>query len=161
MANSLIFVDFPAEDPVAAGKFYAEVLGWEDDPRPAGEFHRMVPGGFFQNKDGSDSQIGNLHLGIANAANMRPHPDPAGVEPRIVAADGRKPRIWVLVDDNDTPEAILERAEKHGAQVLWRNHYWKEFNGLNHAFRDPWGNEIILWVKGGENPEIPENYTRE
>ena len=48
-----------------------------------------------------------------------------------------------------------------GATLLWKDHYWKEFNGFNHAFRDPWGNEIILWVKGGSDPQIPPNYTQE
>ena len=161
MTNSLIFVDLPSDDPVAAGKFYAEVFGWEDDPRPAGIFHRMVPGGFFKNKDGSDSEIGNLHLGIADAANMRPHPDPAGTSPRKLAPPGRRPRIWVLVSEDDTPERILDTAEKLGATVLWRNHFWAEFNGFNHGFVDPWGNEIILWIKGGENPQIPGDYTQE
>lgn len=161
MTNALIFFDIPADDPDAAGNFYAEVFGWENDPRPKGVYHRMVPGGFFKNKDGSDSAIGNLHMGIGAAANMRPHPKPEGVEPRTIATEGRKPRIWVLVGDDDTPERILDAAEKLGATILWRNHYWKEFNGLNHAFADPWGNEIILWVKGGENPQIPADYTRE
>ncbi|MDB5468295.1 MAG: hypothetical protein JWQ46_3057, partial [Phenylobacterium sp.] len=45
--NTLIFVDLAADDPAAAGRFYAEVFGWRDDPRPAGVYHRMVPGGNF------------------------------------------------------------------------------------------------------------------
>lgn len=161
MTNSLIFFDFATDDPAKAGQFYAEVFGWEDDPRMGGLYHRMVPGGFFKNKDGSDSEIGNLHFGVFDAANARPNPDPAGVEPRTLASGGRKARIWVLVSDDDTHERILDTAEKLGATILWRNHYWKEFNGFNHCFADPWGNEILLWVKAGENPEIPENYTRE
>ncbi|MXO65008.1 VOC family protein [Altericroceibacterium endophyticum] len=161
MANSLIFVDLPSDDPSAAGKFYAEVLGWENDPRPEGVFHRMVPGGFFKNKDGSDSQIGNLHLGINDAANMRPHPDPAPQAPFKLATDGRKPRVWILLDDDEKPEDVLKRAEDRGATILWRKHYWAEFNGLNHAFADPWGNEIILWEKGGDSPDVPADYTRE
>lgn len=161
MTNALIFFDLPSDDPAAAGRFYAEVFGWENDPRPEGVYHRMVPGGFFRNKDGSDSSIGNLHMGIADAANMRPHPNPEGVEPRTIAREGRKPRIWVLVGDDDTPERILDTAEKLGATILWRNHYWKEFNGLNHCFADPWGNEILLWVKGGDAPQIPDDYSRE
>ena len=68
MTNTLIFVDLASDDPAAAGRFYAEVFGWEDDPRPEGVYHRMVPGGFFKHKDGSDSQIGNLHLGIFTRA---------------------------------------------------------------------------------------------
>src|SRR6202020_874063 len=76
--NTLIFVDLASDDPAAAGKFYAEVFGWRDDERPRGVFHRMVPGGNFPNPDGSDSEIGNLHLGIFDAANARPHPTPEG-----------------------------------------------------------------------------------
>ena len=161
MTNTLIFVDLASEDPDAAGKFYAQVFGWENDARPQGEYHRMVPGGFFKKSDGSDSEIGNLHLGIFKTANARPHPEPAGVEPRHLSTDGRKPRIWVLIGDDDTPERILDTAVKLGATELWRDHYWAEFNGYNHAFRDPWGNEILLWGKAGANPEIPERFTRE
>lgn len=161
MPNTLIFVDLASDDPSAAGKFYAEVFGWQNDARPEGVYHRMVPGGMFPNPDGSDSEIGNLHLGIFDAINARPHPDPQGVQPRTISKAGRKPRIWILISDDDTPEAILERATARGAKELWRNHYWKEFNGYNHAFADPWGNEIVLWGKAGPSPQIPANYTRE
>lgn len=159
--NTLIFVDLASEDPAAAGRFYAEVFGWEDDPRPAGAYHRMVPGGTFLNKDGTESQIGNLHLGIFKAANARPHPEPEGVEPRGLSQDGRKPRIWVLISDDDSAGRILSAAEARGAQILWRDHYWSEFNGYNHAFRDPWGNEILLWGKAGPDPQVPPTFTRE
>jgi predicted enzyme related to lactoylglutathione lyase len=159
--NTLIFVDLASDDAAAAGKFYSEVFGWRDDERPKGIFHRMVPGGNFLNKDGSESEIGNLHLGIFNTANARPHPNPEGVGPHTLAKEGRKARIWILVGDGQSHEDILKRATDRGAKILWRNHYWKEFNGFNHAFADPWGNEIILWVKGGENPQVPANYTRE
>jgi predicted enzyme related to lactoylglutathione lyase len=161
VTNTLIFVDLASDDPDAAGKFYAEVFGWENDARPKGEYHRMVPGGFFKKSDGTDSEIGNLHLGIFKAANARPHPEPAGVEPRGLSTDGRKPRIWVLIGDDDSADRILGAAASLGAELLWRDHYWAEFNGYNHAFRDPWGNEIVLWGKAGANPEIPAAFTRE
>jgi catechol 2,3-dioxygenase-like lactoylglutathione lyase family enzyme len=161
MTNTLIFVDLASDDPSAAGRFYAEVFGWQNDARPEGLYHRMVPGGFFKNGDGTDSQVGNLHLGIFKAANARPHPEPDGVAPRHLSTDGRKPRIWVLVGDDDTPERILDTAVGLGATELWRDHYWAEFNGYNHAFRDPWGNEILLWGKAGANPEVPASFTRE
>lgn len=161
MTNSLIFVDLATDDPAAAGRFYAAVFGWQDDARPHGIYHRMVPGGMFKNPDGSDSAIGNLHLGIFDAGNARPHPDPAGVAPRDLSQTGRKPRIWILIGDDDTPERILDTAARLGATILWRNHYWQEFNGFNHAFRDPWGNEILLWGKAGQTPQIPDDYTRE
>lgn len=159
--NTLIFVDLASDDPAAAGDFYAKVFGWQNDARPEGIYHRMVPGGFFRHKDGSDSAIGNLHLGIFKALNARPHPDPHGVEPRELSQDGRKPRVWILVGEDDSVERILSTAGSLGAEILWRDHYWTEFNGYNHAFRDPWGNEIILWVKAGEAPAIPQSFTRE
>lgn len=159
--NTLIFVDLASDDPAAAGRFYNEVFGWRDDDRPKGLYHRMVPGGFFPKSDGTDSEIGNLHLGIFKAANARPHPDNKGVEPRELSQAGRKPRIWILIGNGQSVDDVMARAVERGATVLWRNHYWKEFNGYNHAFCDPWGNEIILWVKAGENPTIPSNFTRE
>jgi predicted enzyme related to lactoylglutathione lyase len=159
--NTLVFVDLASDDPKAAGEFYAEVFGWQNDPRPEGIFHRMVPGQNFRLPSGEQSAIGNLHLGVFDAANARPHPNPAGVEPRTLAKDGRKARVWILVSEDDSVDRILAAAEKRGAQILWRNHYWKEFNGYNHAFRDPWGNEIVLWVKAGQDPKIPADYTRE
>ena len=78
-----------------------------------------------------------------------------------VAAEGRKARIWILVGDGQSYEDILARAVERGATELWRDHYWKEFNGYNHAFQDPWGNEIVLWGKAGPDPQVPANYTRE
>ena len=100
-------------------------------------------------------------MGIYNAANARPHPDPDGVEPRALSTDGRTVRIWILVSDDDSQERILSTAEGLGATVLWRDHYWAEFNGFNSAFRDPWGNTLILWTKGGSEPQIPDGFTRE
>jgi len=159
--NTLIFVDFPSDDTVKAANFYANVFGWEVEGRPTGVFHRCVPGGHFPLDDGSPSPIGNLHLGIYDVNNARPHPDPAGVEPRTLAQSGRGLRVWILVGDDDNEDAILDRAIKHGAKELWRHHYWAEFNGFNSAFLDPWGNTLVLWTKGGSDPVVPEGWTRE
>ena len=38
---------------------------------------------------------------------------------------------------------------------------WAEFNGFSNAFKDPWGNTLILWTKGGDNPQILEGWTSE
>lgn len=159
--NTLIFVDIPSDDTVACADFYNKVFGWTVEGRPTGVYGRAVPGGFFPLEDGSDSPVGNLHLGFYDAGNARPHPDPAGVEPRHLSSGGRSVRVWVLVSDDDTEDAILERAEQHGGTVLWRHHFWKEFNGFNGAFEDPWGNHIVLWTKGGPDPQIPEGWTGE
>jgi len=159
--NTLIFADFPSDDPEASAVFYREVFGWEVEPRPAGVFYRIVPGQNFQLDDGSQGPTGNLHMGIHNAANARPHPEPDGVDPRGLSQDGRTVRVWILVSDDDSSDAIMDRALARGATELWRDHYWAEFNGFNAAFKDPWGNTLILWTKGGDDPEIPDGWTNE
>lgn len=159
--NTLIFVDLPSDDPEACADFYHKVFGWTVEGRPTGVFHRAVPGGEFKLGDGSDSGVGNLHLGIYDAANARPHPDSAGVEPRTLSTGGRAIRVWILVGDDDSEAAILERAEANGATILWSKHYWKEFNGFNGAFEDPWGNHIVLWSKAEADQPLPEGYTGE
>lgn len=159
--NTLIFVDMPTDDPAAAARFYEAVLGWADDARSTPLFHRLIPGGCFRNPDGSESQVGNLQVGVYKAANARPHPDPEGAPPRYIAPDGRRPRVWVLVGEGQSEAEILDRAVRHGARIVWRDHYWKEFNGYNSCFRDPWGNEIVLWTRAGANPEVPPRFTRE
>ncbi|MEO1057647.1 MAG: VOC family protein [Actinomycetota bacterium] len=159
--NTLIFVDFPSTDPEASAEFYAAVFGWEVEPRPAGVFHRIVPGQNFQVDDGSQGPTGNLHMGIFNAANARPHPDPDGADPRSPSDGGHTVRTWILVSDDDDMDRILNEAVSRGAELLWRDHYWAEFNGFNSAFKDPWGNTLVLWGKAGDNPEIPEGFTDE
>jgi predicted enzyme related to lactoylglutathione lyase len=159
--NTFIFVDFPSTDPDAQAAFYNEVFGWTVEGRPSGVFHRAVPGGEFLLDDETPSGVGNLHIGFYNVANARPHPDPAGVEPRHLSEGGRAMRSWILVSPDDSQDRILDTAEKLGATVLWRNHYWAEFNGFNGAFQDPWGNTVVLWTKGGQDPQVPEGFTRE
>jgi predicted enzyme related to lactoylglutathione lyase len=159
--NTLIFVDFPSTDPVASAEFYGAVFGWEVEGRPEGVFHRIVPGRNFQLDDGTDGPTGNLHMGIFDVANARPHPDPAGAEPRALATEGHTARTWILVSDDDSMDRILGEAESRGATVLWRDHYWAEFNGFNSAFKDPWGNTLVLWGKAGDSPQIPQGFTSE
>lgn len=159
--NTLIFIDFPSDDPEASAQFYRDVFGWEVEPRPENEFYRIVPGQNFQLDDGTEGPTGNLHMGIRNVANSRPHPNSEGADPRELSRQGGTVRVWILVSDDDSMEAIMARATERGATELWRNHYWAEFNGFNSAFEDPWGNTLILWGKAGEDPEIPEGWTNE
>ena len=143
--NILVFVDFPTNDVDKAREFYSEVFGWEIEDRIPGIFNRIVPGQNFKVDDGSQGPTGNLHMGIYNAANTRPHPDPAPQAPTNLASDGRSVRAWILVSEDDSFERILDAAERLGATVLFRNHFWTEFGGGSASFRDPWGNEILLW----------------
>ena len=96
-------------------------------------------------------------MGIFNAANARPHPDPAGVEPRATSHPRHTARVWILVSDDDSIDRVLGEAVSRGATELWRDHYWAEFNGFNAAFVDPWGNTFVLWVKGGDSPRSPRD----
>ncbi|MEZ5249354.1 MAG: hypothetical protein R2713_09150 [Ilumatobacteraceae bacterium] len=73
--NTLIFVDFPSDDVEACARFYGEVFGWTVEGAPPGCSTGRA-GGFFPLDDGSDSPIGNLHVGFNDVNNCRPHPDP-------------------------------------------------------------------------------------
>ena len=143
--NVLVFVDFPTDDVNAARSFYAEVFNWEIEDRITDTFARIVPGQHFLNEDGTPSEIGNLHMGISNAANMRPSKEPRPTEPTHLNPGGRAIRAWILVSKDDSFERILEAATRLGATELWREHYWTEFGGGNASFMDPWGNQIMLW----------------
>ena len=160
--NTLIFADLISDDPSATGEFYAAVFGWTNEGRPEGVFHRLVPGGMMLNPDGSDSEVGNFHIGISHSRNARPHPRADALGVRKIPDDAtHRSRLWILVSEDDSVDRILGEAEKRGAEILWRDHYWKEFNGFNEGFRDPWGNEIILWRKGGPDPMVGPEKTRE
>ncbi len=143
--NVLVFVDFPTDDVNAARDFYAEVFNWEVEDRITDTFARIVPGQNFKLENGTQSTIGNLHMGISSAANMRPAKDPNPQEPRHLNPGGRALRAWILVSEDDSFERILEAATRLGATELWREHYWTEFGGCNASFMDPWGNQIMLW----------------
>ena len=133
MPNTLVFVDFPTPDPAAAQRFYEEVFGWTIEPRPAGDFHRIVPGE-------------GLHLGIFNSATQTPDPNPKAAPARA----GLQPRTYILVEDE--PDTYVDEAVKLGGTELWREAYWGEFDGWHASFLDPWGNQIVVWYKGKPAP---------
>ena len=143
--NTLVYVDFPADDVDAANRYYAEVFGWEVEERIPGLYHRIVPGQNFKVDDGSQGPTGNLHMGIAKASDMRPCPDPNPPAPTNLNPGGRAARAWILVSEDDSFERILEAADRLGGTVLWTNHFWTEFGGANASFVDPWGNQFMLW----------------
>lgn len=171
--NRLVFVDFPSDHIEDSANFYEKVFGWTVERRVPDLFCRIVPGGYFQNGDGTDSEIQHLHLGIHNVTNVRPHPDKNSDGPRELSRDGRSIRAWILVGDDDSQERILATAKELGAKILWKDHYWHEFNGLNSSFIDPWGNQIMLWTKPEGfvedydshavegTPQVPAHWTQE
>ena len=82
----------------------------------------------------------------------------------IEAWDQAHPRVEgkeETLSDDDNQDRILSTAERLGSRILWKNHYWKEFNGFCGAFVDPWGNTLVLWTKGGPDPKIPAGWTNE
>ena len=154
--NTLIFVDLPTPDPEATAQFYRDVFNWEVEARPDLGFHRIVPGDEFLLPDGARSGVGNLHMGLYESTECRPDPNTPPFATGLPS--GALPRVWILVSDDDDQDAILDRAEKHGAKVLWKDAYWGEFNGFHAAFVDPWGVQIILWTKGGDDPQVPDHF---
>ena len=98
-------------------------------------------------------------MGIYDVDDGRPNPSGATGYADTDCRRGRGPRVYILVSEDDTQDRILDTAEKLGATILWRDHYWGEFNGFCGAFVDPWGTEIILWGKAGDSPTIPEGFT--
>ena len=92
--NTLIFVDFPSPDPAASARFYSEVFGWECEGRPADVFYRIVPGGHFPLEDGNAIARSATCTWVSTTRRTpRPHPDPAGVEPRQMSSGGRDLRV--------------------------------------------------------------------
>ena len=114
--NTLVFIDFPTDDVDAANAFYSEVFNWEIEERIPGIFHRIVPGQNFKVDDGSQGPTGNLHMGISNAANVRPHPAPEPSEPTYLKPGGRAIRAWILVSEDDSFDRILEAADRLGGR---------------------------------------------
>ena len=117
--------------------------------RPAGAFHRIVPGQNFMLPD-SDQQspIGNLHMGIYDVKDGRPNPKGGAGYPDTDLPRGRGPRVYILVSDDDNQDRILDAAAERGATILWRNHFWAEFNGFCGAFVDPWGTVVAERASG-------------
>jgi len=147
--NILVFVDFPVDDVAAATEFYRTVMGWEIEDRIPGVFNRVVPGQHMKLDDGSQSPIGNLHMGISFSGDPRPDPRPESerdTPARRMHDRGRTTRAWILVSDDDDMDEMMDKAVANGGTELWRHHFWTEFGGANASFLDPWGNQLMLWA---------------
>ncbi len=157
--NILVFVDFPVDDVAAATEFYRAVMGWEIEDRIPGVFNRIVPGQNQKVDDGSQGPNGNLHMGISLSADPRPDPRPLEErEGRHMHDGGRTTRAWILVSDDDDMDEIMDKAVANGGTELWRHHFWTEFGGANASFRDPWGNQLMLWQHLEGMEQDPETH---
>ena len=59
---------------------------------------------------------------------------------------GPVPIIYVMVDE---PPEKLAHAIEMGATKIFDEMYWEEFDARKASFRDPWGNEVVLWRNKG------------
>jgi hypothetical protein len=96
--------------------------------------------------------VRNLNLGVYSLTEPRPDPR----TPELLRESSRAGiRVYVVNRTRAEQDAVLARAQARGADVLWRDCYWREFEGFHCAFRDPWGNQVVLWTHGSEHDEIP------
>ena len=118
--NTLIFVDFPVHRPGHRRRLLQRGLRLG---RRAAAGRRLLPHGSLAASSRSTtarpSPIGNLHMGIYDPANARPHPDPAGVEPRETSAGRDAPRApgssWTDDDNGGPDHGHRSQARRHGA----------------------------------------------
>src|SRR3546814_12468981 len=142
MPHTLIFVDLPSPDPEASGRFYEAVFGWTVEGRPAGTFHRIVPGGEFPGPDGKDSGVGNLHLGLYSTAN--PVPDPNVPSTHAGQRPSRPlPRVSILDEQDEEQQAIVGRAKENAEAAHWELAWCGGLNGWCPSFPDGGGGRTL------------------
>ncbi len=114
--HPIVHIEFPADDPAAAARFYGELFGWKVTAMPDFDYYLF---------DGS--------------------PGPGGGFPRIDEKLGIKAGDVVVYVDTDNIEASLAKAESLGGKTLVRKteipgQGWFAF------FRDPTGNRVALYT---------------
>ena len=159
--NTLIFVDFPSTEPTASAAFYEAVFGGRSNLAPRTSSTASCPARTSRSTTGRRARPATCTWASSTSPTPVRIPIRRVSNPATVATDGHSARVWILVSEDDSIERILTEATSRGATLLWKDHYWAEFNGFNAAFLDPWGNTFVLWTKGGDNPEIPEGWTNE
>ena len=130
--NTLIFVDFPSDDPRGISVVLRRGL------RVGGRTSsgRCVPSRSCLVSTSSSTTGARARSATCTwGSSTSPMRDRTPI--RTASSRGRWPgtaarvRIWILVSDDDSQDRILATAERLGATVLWRNHFWAEFNGFN------------------------------
>jgi uncharacterized protein len=113
--HSIVHVEFTANDPAAAAKFYGELFGWPMEAAPQFDYYMFDAG-----------------QGVG------------GGFPRASAEHGYRPGDVVVYVSTDDIEASLAKAQSLGATDLQPKMEipgmgWMAF------FRDPTGNRVGLW----------------
>jgi len=92
--GQIVHIEFAANDPDAAAKFYAELFGWKTEPYPGAEYTTFeptdAPGGGFAKVDGKLYQAGTVLAYIFTS-------DIEGMLEKIEAAGGKtlQPRMEI------------------------------------------------------------------
>ena len=117
-AHPIVHVEFPASDPQAASRFYAELFGWQIQTDPQFDYHMFQaeggPGGGFV-------KTGTAEAGGANAGEVL---------------------AYVASDDID---ADLRKAESLGGTIVVSKTEIPQ-TGWFGVFRDPTGNKVALFT---------------
>ena len=118
-ARPIVYIEFPAPDPQAAGAFYTEIFGWQVHTDPEVEYHMFQaeggPGGAF------------------------PRVGKALIEETLEYKAGEV-LTYIASDDID---ADLAKVEARGGQIVLPK---TEISGIGWfgVFRDPAGNKVAL-----------------
>lgn len=114
--HPIVHIEFPADDPAAAARFYGELFGWKVTGMPDFDYYLF---------DAS--------------------PGPGGGFPRLDEKMGIKAGDVVVYVETDDIEASLAKAEALGGETLVKKteitgQGWFAF------FRDPTGNRVALYT---------------
>ena len=124
--------------PHELADWWAEALGWPVEPQDEAFIQRMVDAGHAS----ADDTVRHRGALVWRAGAALNSPDPG--RPRLLfqsVPEGKTVKNRLHLDVRvgaERREAEVARLLGLGATELWRDHFWKEFNGFNHAFSDPW-----------------------
>ena len=122
-AQPIVYIEFPASDPKAAGAFYGDVFGWQiETPSGFDDYPQFRAEG---GPSGAFTRIGGGLDGVRYAAG--------------------EPLIYVASQDID---ADLQRVEAQGGQTVLPKTEIPHV-GWWAVFRDPSGNKVGLFHRTG------------
>ena len=120
-AHPIVHVEFPASDPKAASKFYADLFGWKIQTDPNFDYH------MFQAEGGPGG--GFVKTGTTEAGGA-------------LSYQAGEPLLYVASEDID---ADLRKAESLGGTTVVPKTEIPQ-TGWFAIFRDPTGNKVGLFT---------------